>query len=122
MNFTESQKETILRCLLEVANVDREFHEEEKIFLQDVARQMDYPLTDERIVDIMTIEINKVFELMGSLGMNQKDWFVVTLFGMIHADGTDLDTEYQMMEVYFDMIGFSRARYEEVIVKTGLVG
>lgn len=45
----------------------------------------------------------------------QKDWYIVTAYAMLHADGEALDVEYQYLEVYFEKMGITREHFENVI-------
>ncbi|MGV8111818.1 MAG: TerB family tellurite resistance protein [Lentimicrobium sp.] len=119
--FSENQKKAILLSLFLMANSDGEFHQKESEFFIQVSNLLNYKLTRNFMDDISTISRDQLFQFLNSLDESQKDWYIVTISGMLHVDGRAMEVEYQYMQAYFNKMGITAERYEAVIKKTNLL-
>ena len=122
--FNQQQKKAVMISLFIIANSDGEFHNMENQFFEQTATLLGYRLSsdlDTTIDEFMTMDRESLFRNLNSLGESQKDWYIVTAFGMVHADGKALEEEFQNMIVFFEKMGISEQRFENVIKKTELL-
>ena len=106
-----------------IANSDGEYHHKENQFFELTATLLGYHLSSnfDAAIDEFTMEEESLFRNLNSLGESQKDWYIVTVLGMIHADGATFEEELHYMEVFLEEMGISVQRFENVIKKTDLL-
>ncbi len=63
----------------------------------------------------MSLDRETLFNLLNSLDESQKDWYILTVVGMIHADGQVLEVEFQYMETFLSKMGITKQRFEDVL-------
>lgn len=122
--FNQQQKKAVMCSLFLIANSDGEFHNMENQFFKQTAALLGYRLSsdlDSTLDEFMTMDRESLFRNLNSLGESQKDWYIVTAFGMVHADGRALEEEFQYLLVFFEKMGISEQRFENVIKKTELL-
>jgi uncharacterized tellurite resistance protein B-like protein len=116
--FSENQKKAIMVSLFLIANSDREFHEKEVQFFEYTASILNYKLHNDLnfiINEFRTLDRNELFRHLASLEESQKDWYIITVFGMLHADGKILKEEFQYVEVFFSKMNITEQRFEKVL-------
>jgi uncharacterized tellurite resistance protein B-like protein len=121
--FNQQQKKAVMCSLLLIANSDGEYHNKENQFFEQTATVLGYRLSsdlDTTLDEFMTMDRESLFRNLNSLGESQKDWYIITALGMVHADGKALEEEFQYMIVFFEKMGISEQRFESVIKKTEL--
>jgi len=118
-SFTEEQKIPILASLFLIANSDDEFHDSEKEFLQKFADAFGYQITDEIMDKYPQMDMNSLFEELSKLSLSQKEWLVITIFGMIHADNRVLEEELLLAKKFFTKMGISLDSIKNIIKKGG---
>ena len=107
-----------------IANSDGEYHNKEHQFFEQTAMLLGYKLgnnLDSIVEEFMTMDRESLFYHLNSLNESKKDWYIVTAFGMVHSDGRALEEEFQYMLVFFDKMGITEERFENVIRKTELL-
>lgn len=122
--FNQQQKKAVMCSLLIIANSDGEFHNTENQFFEQTATLLGYRLSSDlgtTMDEFMTMDRESIFKNLNSLGESQKDWYIITAFGMVHADGKALEEEFQHLLVFFEKMGISEERFENVINKTELL-
>ena len=102
--FSEDQKNAILCSLFLIANSDGEFHQKESVFFDQTANLLGYRLGQNFLDDFFSLDKARLYQLLNSLDESQKDWYIITAFGMVHADGRTLEREFQYLEVFFDQM------------------
>jgi len=116
--FTPKQKKAILCSLFLIANSDQEFHIKEQHFFEETALLLGYRLTENIIDDFMTLGgRDELFNLLNSLDEGQKDWYIITSLGMMHADGKPLDIELKHLMTSYDHMGITEERASNVVQK-----
>lgn len=116
--FTARQKKAILCSLFLLANADKEFHTKEQQFFEETALLLGYRLTENMIDDFMSLGgRSELFNILNSLDESQKDWYIITSFGMMHADNKLLDVEMNYLMTYYDHLGITEDRALNVIQK-----
>jgi len=113
--FTGEQKKAILVSLYVIANADDEFHEMEEEFFKKTADLLNYNLSDNINEEFSTISRAEVFKLLKGFSDSQKDWYLVTVAGMIHADGKVLANELDDAFRYLLSMGISKKRMDKAI-------
>ncbi|HBG86121.1 MAG TPA: hypothetical protein DDW62_01075, partial [Marinilabiliaceae bacterium] len=93
--FSDNQKKAVMCSLMLIANSDGEFHRKEEMFFEQTATMLGYRLSGDYIDDLLAMGKEKLFQLLKSLDESQKDWYIITAFGMLHADGQALEVEFQ---------------------------
>jgi uncharacterized tellurite resistance protein B-like protein len=117
--FSPKQKKAILCSLFLIANSDQEFHLKEQQFFEETALLLGYRLTEGMIDDFMTLGgRTELFNLLNSLDEGQKDWYIITSLGMMHADGKPLDIELKHLMAFYDHMGITEERASNVVQKT----
>ena len=120
-DFTERQKKAIICSLLLIANSDGEYHRKEKQFLELSASLLGYQLQDDFFDEFESFDPVDIPNLLNSLDEGQKDWFILTVAGMVHADGRALEIEFQLMEGILKKMGITEQRFMDVLKKTQLM-
>lgn len=115
--FTDEQKKAILVSLYVIANADDEFHELEEEFFKKTAGLLNYNLSDNINEEFSGISRSEVFKLLKGFSDSQKDWYLVTVAGMIHADGKVLANELDDAFRYLLSMGISKKRMDSTIEK-----
>jgi uncharacterized tellurite resistance protein B-like protein len=119
--FTEKQKKAILTSLLLIAHSDREYHRKEERFFEQAATLLGYHLKRDYLDELMSPDQDELFQFLNSLTEGQKDWYIITAFGMMHADGKSLEVEFKYLVGFFSRMGITEERYEKVLRKTQLL-
>ena len=122
--FTANQKKAIMCSLFLVANSDGEYHKKEHQVFEQTATILGYKLhfaLDDTIDELMTIGREQLFTILSSLDEGQKDWYIITVLGMVHADGVALDKEFEYAMAFFDRMEITVERCENVMKKSQLL-
>ena len=107
-----------------IANADNDYHRKEQIYLEETALILGYTLKDnldDQLDEFMSLDRNQLFLTLNGLTETQKDWYIVTVFGMVHADGVALETEFQYAFAFFDRMNITVERCENVMEKSRLL-
>lgn len=113
--FSENQKIAILNSLYIIAYSDGEFHQTEAQFFNHIAKLLGYTNLRDKMDKFMSKGSSTIFQILNSLDENQKDWYIITAYALLHADGEALEIEFQYMEVYLEKMGISKERFHDVI-------
>jgi len=116
--FSDNQKKAILCSLFFIAQSDDEFHSNEQEFLKQISTLLNYPLSIELFIEFLRMEPYEIVEYLDELNDLQKDWYIVTAFMMVHADGKALDSEYIDLKYYLDSMNITAERFERAIKKS----
>ena len=119
-SFTDEQKKAILFSLFDIANSDDEFHAKEIEFFDQIGKLLNYPTGESILDEYLEADKEKVFESLNDFSESQKDWYIVIVYGMIHADGKVLDEELADAERFLIGMGISKERINETIKKNSL--
>lgn len=119
-SFNEQQKKAILWSLFLIANADKKFDRKEKKFFSETAMMLGYKFSDD-YMEFLLIYPEDSIAILKTLTEGQKDWLIVTLLGMVHADGKALQEEYDLMQNFFTIIGVTMHRVESVVKKTQIL-
>ena len=109
-SFTDEQKKAILVSIYVIANSDEDFHTKEVEFFQQTADILDYPITGNLKDEFSEINRDEVFEQLKNISENQKEWYLTTVIGMIHADGKVIEEELDDAEQYLSKMGITKER------------
>ena len=115
--FTNEQKRAIMVSLYVIANSDEEFHTKEVEFLQQTADILGYQISSDIDQEFSGINRGKVFEQLKEFSDKQKEWYLVTVTGMIHADGKVLESELDDALRYLLSMGISKEKMIKSIKK-----
>ena len=116
-SFTDDQKKAILVSLYVIANSDKEFHTKEVEFLQQTADLLDYPVSDNLNKEFSGINRGKVFKQLKEFSVDQKDWYLVTVAGMISEDKEVRDNELDDALRYLLSMGISNEKINSTLDK-----
>lgn len=116
-SFSEIQKEAILQALFIIANIDGKYHKKEVKFFELAAETLGYDLGKDYLDKLLLITPEHQFNILKNLNESQKDWFIVTIFGMFSADGTGKEVEFNTMGFILDNMGISSERVDRVLNK-----
>jgi len=119
-NFSEQQKKAIMLSLFLIANSDEEYHQKEYQFFMKAATLLGYRIKSnfgDQVDEFAKMSRQDLFGSLSSLDESQKDWYILTVFGMIHADEVPLEIEFQYASSFFDSMGITEERCENVIKK-----
>ena len=119
-SFTDEQKQAILFSLFDIANSDNEFHAKEIEFFDQIGSLLNYPTGDNILDEYLEADKEKVFESLNDFSDIQKDWYIVIVYGMVHADGKVLDEELADAERFLEGMGISKERISEAIKNSPL--
>ena len=113
--FTNDQRKAIMISLLIVANSDDEFHHKEEDYYSKIAETLGYPLEENFVDEFFEMDRRQVFEVLNDLDDDQKEWYMLTLFSMIHVDGKPLDVEFEFARPYLLKMGIDQQQFEQAI-------
>jgi len=116
-SFTDEQKKAIMVSLYVIANSDEEFHTKEVEFLQQTADLLGYQISGDIDQEFSDINRGRVFEQFREFSDEQKEWYLVTVTGMIHADGKVLESELDDALRYLLSMGISKEKMIKIIGK-----
>jgi len=116
--FLDDEKKAILSSLFDIAHSDDDYHPKEKEILKEISAMIGYDFDDFSKGEHLVLNDAQIYEILNGLDEGQKDWFIITAFLMIYADGVALMQEYFKLESYFEKMGISKERWQEVIKKT----
>ena len=104
-NFTSQQKKAMIMGLWSIANSDEEIHQKEEIFMKETSLLLgfDYNSLWDGMFDF-NYEEGELGRSLNSLSNGDKDWYVIAIFGMIHADGRALEVEYAYAEAILNVM------------------
>jgi hypothetical protein len=119
-SFTDEQKKAILFSLFDIANSDDEFHAKEIEFFDQIGNLLNYPTGESILDEYLEADKEKVFESLNDFSDSQKDWYIVIVYGMVHADGKVLDEELADAERFLEGMGISKERINDAIQKSPL--
>ena len=112
--FSEKQKQIIIKSLYTIAQRDGDYHEKEDQFFRETADLLGYQLHED-FDDLLQIDEGEQIAVLNSLNEEQKDWFVVTVVGMVHVDGSAIDEELRYAKELFNKMGITEQRFKEII-------
>lgn len=115
--FTEEQKTAILVSLYEVANSDDEFHPKETEYHKRIGSYLGMDYSNRELKRFIKNDKERLYHLLDNLNDSQKDWYVITVLGMIYSDGTVIKEELDHVINFLAGIGFTRERIERNMVK-----
>lgn len=115
-SFTDEQKKAILVSLYVIANSDEEFHTKEVEFFQQTADILDYPITGNIKDEFSEINRDEVFEQLKNISEDQKEWYLTTVIGMIHADGKVIEEELDDAKQYLSRMGITKERITQTLI------
>lgn len=117
--FTDDQKKAVLFSLLMIANSDGEYHRKEEQFFEQACTTLGFHIDAQgRYLDeFSAMGRDRLFQLLASLDEGQKDWYIFTAIGMMTADGQALEAESQYIYVFFEQMGITKQRIENVMRK-----
>jgi uncharacterized tellurite resistance protein B-like protein len=119
-DFTENQKRAILVSLYVIANSDGEFHQNEIDVFHNTADLLGYKMkrtVEKTLTDITSVSKDEMVRVLRQMDQGQKDWYIVTAMGMIHADGQVLEIEIKHGMAYFEAIGVTEEYAFSVLEK-----
>lgn len=122
-SFTERQKKSIMNSLLLIAYADREFDGREIKYFEETSTILGYKLhysLEDTIDEFTRMSREEVLSSLNGLDESQKDWYIVTVFGMINADGKVFEEEFLAADTFFNNMGISLDRCERVLKKAQL--
>lgn len=118
--FSEYERRAILISLLIIANSDGEFHSKESSYFEMISKQLGYKLEEDYIDEFFKIDREEVYQILKGLNRKQKEWYILTLFSMIHADGKPMDVEFKYAQPYLERMQITREVFEETIQSSKL--
>lgn len=116
--LNEDQKKAIMCSLFHLANGDGEYHDKEHEFIVQTSELLGYalPSSGRRMAaEFMQMDKSEFFDQLNTLNEAQKDWFLITTYGMIHSDNKALEEEFNILKVYFGYMNVSMEHFEKVI-------
>ena len=119
-SFTDEQKKAILFSLFDIANSDDEFHAKEIEFFDQIGNLLNYPTGESMLDEYLEADKAIVFESLNDFSDSQKDWYIVIVYGMVHADGKVLDEELADAGRFLEGMGISKERINDTIQKNSL--
>jgi len=115
--FEEDQKKAILVSLFEVANSDDEFHPKETQYHKKIGEYLGLEFSNGKLKDLLKNDRARLYKLLDHMSESQKDWYVITVLGMIYSDGTVIKEELDHVIRFLTGIGFSEDRIRRNMVQ-----
>jgi uncharacterized tellurite resistance protein B-like protein len=107
-NFSSGQKTAMIMGLWAIANSDGEIHQKEEIFMKEMSLILGYDYNNlwDGVLNSQ-YEPGEIKRALNSLTNSGKDWYIITIFGMIHADGRTLEVEFAAAEAILNLMNVS---------------
>lgn len=116
-NFTKEQKCAILCTLMVISNSDGEVHPKEVAVVEQIGQILGIEITDPAIERIVAGGEKEIIRILNTLDRRLKEWYVLTIHGLIAADGKVEEAEMTYALSYAMDIGISADEFIEIIEK-----
>jgi hypothetical protein len=113
--FTDDQKRAILYSLLLIAKSDGEYHQNEKLNLDITAQFLNYNLNDFKFLQYPSLGVETMYQELNALNSKQKDWYVLSTYGMINADFQYKQVEDNFANHFFEKMGISEEYINKLV-------
>ena len=115
--FDEGQKTAIMVSLYEVAYSDDEFHPKETKYHKKIGGYLGLHYSNRRLKGLIRKDRERLYDLLNHMNERQKDWYVITVLGMIYSDGSVIKEELDHVIHFLTGIGFSEERIRRNMVE-----
>jgi len=116
--FDEDQKTAILVTLFEVANSDDEFHPKETEYHKKIGSYLGMDYSNRKLKEFLRNDKDRLYQLLNNMNESQKDWYVITILGMVYSDGSVIKEELEHVINFLKAIGFSEDQIRRNMVNT----
>ncbi|RKD90026.1 TerB family tellurite resistance protein [Mangrovibacterium diazotrophicum] len=116
--FSEEQKSAIIGSLFMMANADGSIHPREVDNVTMAAKLLEFNIDSKCFERVIGKGEREVIKILNTLDRSQKEWLIVSIHGMIFADGKIEDAEIAVALAIANSIGISEYEYEMIIKKT----
>ena len=113
--FTDDQKRAILYSLILIAKSDGEYHQNERITLDITAHFLNYNINDIKFMQYHSLGKEIMYQHLNSLNSNQKDWYILSVFGMITADFQYKEIEDAFANHFFEKMEISKDYIDRLV-------
>lgn len=130
--FTESQKKAILGSMFLMIIADKSLGVNKVKSLKTTADLLGFNLksgTLDCIGNQLFDNVNDFYRTehtlnvdLKSLSPSQKDWYILTIVGLMNADRMITESEFSNMIIMFNKIGISENRVVDVVEKASALG
>lgn len=115
--YTPQQKKAIMLSLYLIAISDQDLDVKEMQFFEQTSRILGYRLSDDFMEVFKEIKPEELFTILNSLDESQKDWYIITSYGMLQADNKILESESDYLMYLYNNMGITEERFESVVRK-----
>lgn len=121
-SFTIEQKIAVIHCLIIVAQCDRELHPNELHSIKLSAKNLGVDFDINNLSSLM-LEMFKQdnIPILNTLNKNQKEWYIIAMHTLIHADEKIEEKEVQYSLGIASEIGISANEYKEILDRIDLI-
>ena len=121
-SFSTEQKAAIILSMGFVAKCDGQYHPKELDLIKQIAIHIGINLEKEMMPGgIININASKGIEYFGkvlnNLESGQKEWYLVSLFNLIHCDGNVAEAEAKEVLMIAEDIDISAEQYKQIVDK-----
>ena len=116
-SFTENQKKAIMCWIWGIANCDGEFTKLEGESFLSTAATLGYKLQNNYLDEFLTLNPETIIRLLNELDEGQKDWLIIALDVIAHADNKNLNIKEQYVSGMVTSIGITPQRFQNTIHK-----
>lgn len=113
--FTDNQKRAILFSLLLIAKSDGEYHKYERLILDITAQFLNYNINDIKFLEYPSLGEETMYKHLNTLNSKQKDWYILSAFGMMSADFQYNETEDAFVNHFFNKMGISESYINKLV-------
>ena len=113
--FTNDQKRAILYSLLLIAKSDGEYHQNERLILDVTAQFLNYNLNDIKFLQYPSLGVETMYQELNTLNSKQKDWYILSTYGMINADFQYKQVEDNFANHFFEKMGISEEYINKLV-------
>jgi uncharacterized tellurite resistance protein B-like protein len=119
--FTQEQKAAIIASLYVIAQSDGHLHQKEMLQINQVASILNVNINDPAFARLAPCGKDVMIRVLNTLTQYQKEWFAVTLNGLVAADGKIDKIELNIAVGICGEIGISEDKYVEIVQKAHLL-
>lgn len=116
--LSDDEKTAVLVTLWEVANSDDEFHPAETKYHKKIGNYLGMNFSSRKLKSLLKNDRDKIYNVLNNMNESQKDWYVITVLGMIYSDGSVIQEELDHVINFLKGIGFSEERIRRNMVNT----
>jgi uncharacterized tellurite resistance protein B-like protein len=111
LGFSKSQIASIVCALSVIAKCDNNVAMKELMYISDMCDALGISQSDSMVTAAIKGGKGPMLATLNTLTRSQKEWLIIAIHGLIHADGKVVQIELDYAQALFEQIGVSAQEY-----------